>query len=264
MDDTLMTISVVSHGQGHIVRPLLAQLAGIKATVPLNVIVTENLPYSDTAIGNNDVAGYGFTFLVNDHPKGFGANHNAAFRLCETKYFFVLNPDLILTGNPFLRMADELSDRRMGIVAPTIVSLAGKIEDSVRVVPTPIGLLRRVAKRMLGREAPIDYPTLADVDVDWAAGMFMGFRSDVYRLLSGFDERFHLYCEDVDICLRSWLSNYAVRRLTGVVVQHDARRDSHRRFRYLAWHVRSLARLLLSGAYWNFRLRGRLGTANYR
>ncbi|WP_232353323.1 glycosyltransferase [Cupriavidus oxalaticus] len=255
MIDCLITVSIVSHGQASILTPLLAQLDEVSAVIPMNVIVTENLPGTRGAIKLDDVDDYGFEFIENTKPKGFGANHNAAFCQCRTPYFFVLNPDLILDGDPFTPVLAFLSGERTGIVAPSIASPSGTIEDSARRVPTTGRLLDRMICRMRGDAQKSDYPIGVDVDVDWVAGMFMGFKSEVFRQLHGFDERFHMYCEDVDVCLRTWCLGFRVVRLGRIVVRHDARRDSHRRFGYLAWHVRSLARMFLSATYWRFRLR---------
>ncbi|MCG5260331.1 glycosyltransferase family 2 protein [Cupriavidus gilardii] len=254
MKNSTLTVSVVSHGQGVVLTPLLAQLSKLADAVPLQVIVTENLPRHPAAIGESAVRGYGFDFIANASPKGFGANHNAAFFRCSTSYFCVLNPDLVLAGNPFLPLTLQLA-RQSGIAVPTIVSPDGVVEDSVRRLPTMTRLLGRAMTRRRGAKCPPDYPADMDVEVDWAAGMFMVFNSDVYRELGGFDERFHLYCEDVDICLRSWLHGWPVVRLGNVKVIHDARRDSHRQLRYLLWHLGSLFRLFTSAAYWGFRLR---------
>jgi GT2 family glycosyltransferase len=254
VNNPTLTVSVVSHGQGAVLTPLLDQLGKLAEAVPLQVIVTENLPRHPTAISESAVRGYGFDFIGNVSPKGFGENHNAAFSRCRTLYFCVLNPDLILDGNPFQPLTRQLA-QQPGIAVPTIVSPNGAVEDSVRRLPTVTRLLGRVMARVRGVKCPPDYPAGMDVEVDWAAGMFMVFNSDVYRELGGFDERFHLYCEDVDICLRSWLRGRQVVRLANVKVLHDARRDSHRQLRYLLWHLGSFFRLFTSAAYWGFRLR---------
>lgn len=253
MNDPALTISVVSHGQSSVLTPLLTQLRELADTMPLHVIVTENLPLHAAAIGESTVREYGFDFVANTSPKGFGGNHNTAFARCRSPYFCVLNPDLVLEGNPFQPLSQQLA-RQPGIVVPTIVSPDGAVEDSVRRVPTMTRLLARIMARVRGVRCDSDYPTGMDVEVDWAAGMFMVFNSVVYRELGGFDERFHLYCEDVDICLRAWSAGLPVVRLAKVKVIHDARRDSHRQLRYLLWHLGSFARLFTSGAYWSFRL----------
>lgn len=260
MNEPVLTISVVSHGQAGVLTPLLSQLGQLAASMPLQVIVTENLPGHRTAIDEFTVRGYRFDFIANTSPKGFGENHNAAFSRCRGPYFCVLNPDLVLHKNPFPPLIAQLA-RQPGIVVPTIVSPSGDVEDSVRRLPTMTSLLGRIMARLRGAKSPSDYQSGEDVKVDWAAGMFMVFNSDVYRELRGFDERFHLYCEDVDICLRAWSAGHSVVRLADVRVIHDARRDSHRQLRYLLWHLGSFVRLFTSGAYWAFRLR-RMRTRN--
>jgi len=78
--------------------------------------------------------------------------------------------------------------------------------------------------------------------------MFMLFRADTYREIDGFDERYFLYYEDVDICARLRQRGYDVRLVPAASVIHAARRDSHRRARYLAWHIRSTLRFWRSEA----------------
>lgn len=252
-----LTVSIVSHGQAHVVRPLLAELRGLAATTPIQLIVTENLPGSARALDADEVLALGAVFLQNPAPMGFGANHNQAFSRCTTPYFCVMNPDIRLGTDPFPALLNVLRDRP-GVVAPRVQSPDGSVEDSVRRVPTVLRLARRAYFRLRRRRLAPDYAVDGDVAVDWAAGMFLVFDAPVFRSLGGFDESFHLYCEDVDICLRAWQAGGAVTRVGQVAVCHDARRDSHRRLRYLAWHLESMARLLSSKTYWKFLL-GRSG-----
>lgn len=233
--------------------PLLSELARLSGAMPLRVIVTENVPECPAAISETIVGELGFHFIANTSPKGFGANHNAAFHQCTTAYFCVLNPDIKLRGNPFPALIREV-ERCPGIAVPTIVSEIGHIEDSVRRIPTMSRLIARVLTRIAGAKSRPDYPGGVDMEVDWAAGMFMLFSADFFRRLRGFDERFHLYCEDVDICLRAWSIGGRVVRLANVSVLHQARRDSRRKLKYFAWHMNSILRLFLSRAYWNFRI----------
>jgi GT2 family glycosyltransferase len=253
-----LTVSIVSHGQAHVVRPLLGELKGLASTTPIQLLVTENLPGSPGALGAEEVLGLGAVYLENRTPMGFGANHNRAFSHCTTPYFCVMNPDIRLGANPFPGLLNVLRNRP-GLVAPRVESPDGTVEDSVRRVPTVLRLARRAYFRLRRRRLAPDYPVDGDVAVDWAAGMFLVFDAKVFRALGGFDESFHLYCEDVDICLRAWQAGGVVTRVGKVAVCHDARRDSHRRLRYLAWHLESMARLLCSKTYWKFLL-GRHGS----
>jgi GT2 family glycosyltransferase len=68
----------------------------------------------------------------------------------------------------------------------------------------------------------------------------MLFRSEAFADVGGFDERFFLYYEDVDICARLWNAGWKVVLQPSVSVVHDARRSSHRDLRYASLHARSM------------------------
>ena len=70
----------------------------------------------------------------------------------------------------------------------------------------------------------------------------MLFRSEAFAELKGFDEKFFLYYEDVDVCIRAWNRGLRVLACPRVSVIHDARRDSRRSLRHLRWHVASMRR----------------------
>ena len=80
----------------------------------------------------------------------------------------------------------------------------------------------------------------------------MAFRADVFAGLGGFDERYFMYCEDVDICLRAQLAGYRLERADAKVVHHTQRRTL-KSLRHLTWHVRSLLRLWRSPAYLQYK-----------
>ena len=80
---------------------------------------------------------------------------------------------------------------------------------------------------------------------EWVAGMFMLFRAERYAALSGFDEGFRLYYEDVDLCVRAWRAGFGVLTTPSVQVIHRAQRASRRKLQYLAWHLASMARYFI-------------------
>lgn len=226
----------MSHGQANLVGHLLADLAHCGG-VPLEVILTlnlnESLPFPER--------GHPFPLKVirNPRPKGFGANHNAAFRHAEGDFFCVLNPDIRLSADPFPILVESVSAPHVGIAAPLIRAPGGGVEDSARRFPTPFTILSKLA----GRLRTADYPTLSTpFTPDWVAGMFMLFRSDTFRDIGGFDEGYFLYYEDVDLCARLHRRGLHVVQDPRVECLHDARRQSHRNLRYMSWHLRSMLR----------------------
>ena len=222
------------------VSSLLADLA--KQCGPsVDVILTLNIPESLRI----DEKAFPFRLKIirNAVPDGFGANHNAAFRQSGSAYFCVLNPDIRIGENPFPQLLDELRKPGVGVVAPKIVNPAGDSEDSARRFPTPWS----IASKVFGPSGKLDYRIeQATLSPDWVAGMFMLFSRDVYAELAGFDERYFLYYEDVDLCRRLRKHGYDIRLVPAATAEHDARRESHRSLRHLRWHLASMLRFMAS------------------
>ena len=233
-----LIISVVSHNQAHIVTDLLSDIAAVCHSPNLVVLVTINV--EETISFREKDFPFEMSIVHNERPKGFGANHNAAFSRSDGNYFCVLNPDIRLKVNPFPSLLlNELKKPNTGMVAPLIVDPFGKVEDSARRVITPLSLARRVLKT--GKK--LDY-SIAELPIspDWIAGMFMLFRSRTFSDIKGFDERYFMYCEDADVCGRIWCSGHKISLVPSVTVIHNAQRKSHRNLSHVRWHISSLLR----------------------
>ena len=254
MTSAKVAVSVVSHRQIGLVHQLLRDMDRHCASNLLDVILTlnvaEELPF--------DLREFAFpiTAVRNEYPKGFAANHNAAFARTSANVFCVVNPDIRLVQNPFPALLRSLHESHTGIAAPLVVSPDGNIEDSARRLPTPWRIVQKILRRTHGPDYAICDKT---IQPDWVAGMFMVFPSALFRKLHGFDERFFLYYEDVDICCRARMAGFQVALDPRVRVIHAARRESHRNLRYLFWHLRSMARFFTSATFYEcLRRSGRM------
>jgi N-acetylglucosaminyl-diphospho-decaprenol L-rhamnosyltransferase len=172
-----------------------------------------------------------FTEMFNPQPAGFGANHNRAFAACTSDFFCVLNPDVELPDPSIWRALVAAAETpHTGLAYPVLLNPDGTRQDNERETVTPMALL--------GRHL-LDRPRRR---IDWVSAAFWLVPGPVYRRLGGFDEGFFMYCEDTDFCLRLRLAGWNLTR-ADVAVVHQARRDSRRVGRHLAWHLRSLMRL---------------------
>ena len=190
---------------------------------------------------------------MNSSPKGFAANQNAAFDRSAGPFFCVLNPDVRLRDDPFPALAGYIANPEIGLVAPLVVSTNGTIQQSFRDVMSPWMLARRAVG--LDRNSP--FIAAPHVFPEWIAGMFMLFRREVFAELQGFDERYFLYCEDMELCCRVWLSGRKVAIHGGAAVLHDGQYASRKSLKYLLLHLRSLLRFWRSRTYVEFRKRFR-------
>jgi len=240
-----LTISVVSHLQLGLIKKLLWDLDKYCRDSHFELILTLNL-HEALSISLND---YFFQIKVihNAYPQGFGTNHNQAFKHASGQYFCVMNPDIRLDCNPFERLLSYFTDSSFGVVAPIVLGVNGAVEDSARHFPSPVKILCKVFGGCRGADYAIaDRPVFPD----WVGGMCMVFPSAIFKKIGGFDQRYFLYYEDVDLCGRLMLSDYKVVVCPQARVIHHAQRSSHRRFKYFLWHLTSMIRFFLSPVYW--------------
>lgn len=241
--NAVLTVSIVSHGHDRWLPSLLQDLADTSHGRIARVVLTHNLPpMPATALGRSWP--FQLTQITNPSPRGFGANHNTAFQQARSApYFCVLNPDIRLTDSTVWNgLIDAAGMPGTGLAFPALVNDDGSRQDNLRATPTPWALFRRRVLRQPERSA------------DWASAAFWLMASGVFERLHGFDERYFLYCEDTDFCLRLQLQGY---RLQAAPVQavHSAQRQSHTRPDHLALHLRSLLRLWSRPVMWRFLLR---------
>ena len=232
---TSITVSIVSHGHGQQVESLVKQVMRVplvaRLILTLNTTEALQLPTDNRLV-----------VVQNDKPKGFGANHNSAFKHCTTPFYCVLNPDIVLREETFGRLLACLEYTKAAVAGPRVLSPTGEQEDNWRRFPTVFSLcLKAVGHDItIMKQADKDFPLFPD----WIAGMCMMFDAKHYRDLDGFDESLFLYYEDVDICARLWRKGLAVAASSKATVIHNARRASRREWQHMKWHACSMAKYL--------------------
>lgn len=238
---------------------LLNDLARIERA-DLEVILTLNLP-EDLPVDLGKLP-FVVNIIKNAAPKGFAENHNAAFARSEGDYFVVLNPDIRLINDPFDVLLGLSAKRPAAICAPLVLNSVGAIEDSARSFPSPLILLKKLlAKVFKLRLRPEVIPIKDEVmSPDWVAGMFLVIPRPVFAHLHGLSERYHLYYEDVDFCLRARLAGYEILVDRRAQVIHAAQRSSHRKFHYLKWHLQSAFKFFVSANYLKIQMRRLFGS----
>ena len=237
-----ISISIVSHAQGSLIRNLLSDLQALgKSLYDLEILLTINIPEDEAFVA--EFPSLSLRIIRNIHPKGFGANHNAAFKYSIGDYFVILNPDVRFSCLDFSILENALSIDSVGVCAPAVFSTKGCKEDSARHFPT----ISRLIKRKFDRSSLIEYEyNKSPLVVEWVAGIFMMFKRHFYEQVGGFDERYFMYLEDADICRRLMCMGYHTILVPAVSIVHDAQRHSRREFKYFMMHIRSAIRFILN------------------
>lgn len=244
----LVTVSVVSHGQIDLILPLLSQLDQFCHDCIAEVILTHNI--SECHDENDLTLQFPVRSILNPAPYGFGANHNAAFKYCKTPWFLVLNPDV--------RLHDDILSLLITKAQPESVLLAPRVQEPNKGVAEPHRELATPWELIARRRASYRPPK----NPEWLPGLFMLIRSSAYASVGGFDERFFMYGEDVDLCARLVLVGGKIQIDENSTICHEARRNSHENRQHLKWHLASLLRLWISPTFWRYFLQLRFRPSN--
>ncbi|MBN1584957.1 glycosyltransferase family 2 protein [Candidatus Uhrbacteria bacterium] len=175
--------------------------------------------------------------LMRDGDHGYGRSCNRAALQIEADYYFILNPDTVLNDPKAIdSMVDYLKAHpKVGMVGPKITDVSGEtVQDTCRRFPTwyqPLVIrsgLKRTAwgRRYADRFLMRDYDHRSIRPVEWIQGSAMMLPRSVWKRLGGFDDRFWLYFEDVDLCRRTWLSGRDIHYLPEVTIRHAHSRES--------------------------------------
>lgn len=192
---------------------------------------------------------------------GRGVNRGAAASELETDYLLVTNPDVVVHDGAVAALVGLLdSSPDVGIVGPTIVTPTGDVYPSVRVFPN---IALAAAHALIAPWWPTNpwtkkYRSPApDGRVDWVSGACFLIRRDLFEQLGGFDERYFMFGEDMDLCWRARRAGArvaasaeaVVTHVEGVSRQHDPRAmliAHHRGAIRFEWQTARGARRLLA------------------
>ena len=142
---------------------------------------------------------------------GFGRGYNLGLHRAQGEFILLNNPAKILAPDAVECMADAMKqDPTIGILGPKLVYNDGTIRDSYRSFPKPMDVvlkrtpLRRFFSERMRRYLQWDRDPEQVGDTDWVIGGCLMIRRDLCEQLHGFDPRFFLFFEDMDLCRRCW------------------------------------------------------------
>ena len=162
---------------------------------------------------------------------GFAYGNNQALRLARGETVLLLNPDTLMPRGGVQALVDVLRTHpEAGIIGPKLLRPDGSMHLACRrSFPTPRVAFYRISglSRLLPKSARLGRYNLTFVDadqpieVDSVCGACLLVRRAVIERIGLLDERFFMYGEDLDWCLRARQAGWTVRYEPSVVVQHQ-------------------------------------------
>lgn len=145
-----------------------------------------------------------------DSNKGFAEPNNVAAKISKGKYLLFLNNDTVVTPNFISEMVKVMeTDKKIAVCQSLLLKPDGSVDSSGDFIDH-LGVV---------------YNSKTKIDeireVSSARGASMLVRSDIFEKLDGFDQKFFITFEDVDLCWRSWILGYHVLIIPTSIVYHE-------------------------------------------
>ena len=180
---------------------------------------------------------------------GFGAGHNLVLEQIKqlSKYHLILNPDVSFSGEVVSILIKEFQNKEdVAMIAPKIVFPDGKHQNSCRRYPSlrdlfirRSGFLKRIFISAIHKGEYRDKDLTRSFYPDFVHGCFMLFKTDDYIKIGGFDKRYFLYMEDVDICRKIDQIDKKKKYYPNVQIKHELRKGSLKNIQLFFTHLNS-------------------------
>lgn len=241
-----LSIIIVNWNGGELLRRCLRCLAENPPSVSHEVILVDNASSDGSAewlLGGGARGLLGETPLrvvANDDNRGFARANNQAIALSSAPLVFLLNSDADATPGAFDALIATLkSHPRIGAVGPRLHNTDGTLQHSVWRNPPTVreillsgsGAWRLLPSRLRGElllGGHWEHDRRRDVPMLFGAAVLA--RREMIDEVGGLDERFHMYSEDIEWCLRIRRAGWRLVFEPAAVVVHHGGQSALRRW----------------------------------
>lgn len=221
-----LSIVVVAHnGRDRVLQTVVSALAAA-GRADVELLLVDNGSTDGTAEAVERLEGR--VRVLRNANTGFAAGNNVALPHARGRYVLLLNPDVDIVEGSFDDLVAALDERpEVGAASVVQRSPAGVLLHTINRFPSPLrdlgeavfahrlGVTRRLQQAVT---APGEYAR--ERPADWLVGAFLVVRAEALGEVGPLDERFFLYSEETDWCLRLWRRGWQVRHLPVMTIVH--------------------------------------------
>jgi GT2 family glycosyltransferase len=198
--------------------------------ISLDVVVADN----ESTDGTRELVESEFpgARVITCRNRGFSHANNRGIMATDARYVLLLNPDTEVLEGTFAELVAELDARPLvGAAGVKQVTPDGRLFPTVRRFPNALRAWGEAlavekwpfgASRLLG-ERELDLRLYdGELPCDWTSGSFLLLRREALESSGLLDERFFIYSEETDLCLRVKRGGWDVRHLPAMTILHHA------------------------------------------
>jgi N-acetylglucosaminyl-diphospho-decaprenol L-rhamnosyltransferase len=222
-----LAIIIVSANDARWLPACLSSVYAHAGEISLDVVVADN----DSTDGTCELVETAFPAarVVRCANHGFGYGNNRALETIDAQYVLFLNPDTEIVHGTFSALITSLNARvNIGLVGVRQLDSDGQLFPTMRRFPSfsrylfeALGAERFPFRANWLGERELDMRRYDhDTPCDWTSGSFLLVRREALLSAGCFDERFFLFSEEVDLCLRVRRAGWDIRHLPAMTIVH--------------------------------------------
>ena len=226
---TDISVVIVNYKVKEYISNLLSSLYKAKGDYRLQIFVVDNKS-DDGSIEYLESRYPDVVYIKNEENLGFGIANNQAIRLAEGEFTLIINPDTLVSEDTLEIMVQHMrSNPKCGASGCKILNPDGTYApESKRSIPTISTAISKVLglntifpkSKVFGSYylGWIDENETSKIEV--LSGSFMFWRTDLLKEMQGFDERFFMYGEDIDLCYRIQNTEFHIEYVPSTSIIH--------------------------------------------
>jgi GT2 family glycosyltransferase len=221
-----LAVIIVSHHDERWLEPCLRTVFAHAGGVRIDVVVVDNGGGQAREVV---ATRFPLARVIASENRGFAHANNRAWMSCDAHYVLFLNPDTEVVDGTFAELLAELEARPdVGLAGVRQTGPDGTLFPSIRYFPS---VSRAVGEALASERWPVRWRWSGERELepscyerefacDWTSGSFMLVRRAALLSAGLLDERFFLYAEEPDLCLRIKRAGWSVRHLPTMTIIH--------------------------------------------
>jgi GT2 family glycosyltransferase len=242
----MISFIIVNYRQQQYLNKCVESIYSKVFSYPFEVIIVNNSPEE----GIRNLSSYNNIKIIQSRNNGFSAGCNLGARNAEGDYLMFLNPDTVITVDFFRNLVDKYKESNLGAVGVKLYYENNTFQISFGNFPT-IGN-ERINKKLELAFRTGNTKIIEDTEnnfrdttaVDWVSGTSLFIRKNIFDEINGFDERYFMYYEDIDLCKRLFLKGFKTYFFPHSKIIHYKGENANPEFKSITYYYSKKSQLI--------------------